>query len=353
MAAAAAMLAPLVMVAPAAAESEKPAARTLTIFATDQAVRPGQETAAAIGVRASYLDDVRVVLDPTGISGFATIRVRTQRWDCLTRGLVVRCRPTVFPLGSIDYAITVVDKGAKPGTSGRLNVVVTRYDETVTASPTVTVGRAVTMKATDTVTAAAPGGTVAMPVEVRNAGSTTIDATVLMLEFPNSVSYTGEFGNCQTWPGGMACVFGQGLRPNTTHRLSTGIPALIAQRARSGSTIRSTATWFTTAEWAVAPTHEPSVRGTGPDLELVGAPPARSPSVPELNVGGPSRAYVDVRVTGGQPADVPATGDEGRADGVTRSDGTASRLVAAVTAAALLVAGALLLLIWRRRRRGA
>ncbi|MCW3813665.1 LPXTG cell wall anchor domain-containing protein [Micromonospora sp. DR5-3] len=255
-----------------------------------------------------------VDIDLSKVADFATVEP-SWGWTCDVSPTKLHCEADLLDGEEpwFDYMVTGKDN-AKPGQQGDLAISITSGGKTATATAGITIAEGVDLVSDETVEASgAPGTRAGVPGVVRNAGDTTVDGTVLVVQADWLASYGGDFSNCKSDEFGMYafCTFDTKIEPGKSYQLSENLPIKLRPETRTGAKFPIWLDWWTTDDWNQAFKDWPQddiKPGSGGELRLVEQTP-RAARVPQTDLDKLNNMTLAmVRVTGNNPADLEAKG---------------------------------------------
>jgi hypothetical protein len=326
----------------ASAATQPSTTATITPYLHGIAVTPGGGSSEAFNSRVSNgygfteVDNLTVTMDTSKLPAGASLGVGSDvDWQCTTSTGSVVCSATKpFPLGyqvGFKYADTesptIYIRAAAGAGYGLGSLTVTDTADGLTSvSTTVPVGIAEPVKlvaanpATSSFTGP-PGSTYSPQWTVTNAGTTTVHRVSLLIQSDLGFDLAKHYSNCRYYPAseevvpetpvaGAICTFDNDLAPGVTY----GVSVTVAIAADHEAPFQG----LTEAEW-----HTPldlttvanvgGTPGTDGPLNLVvqstqaAAPPLTQPDLPQTG-SYHTDTYVNVTVTGVNPADLAAIG---------------------------------------------
>ncbi|MFF4877233.1 LPXTG cell wall anchor domain-containing protein [Micromonospora sp. NPDC000668] len=255
-----------------------------------------------------------VDIDLSAVADFATLEP-AWGWTCDVSPTKLHCETDIEDGNSpyFDYMVTGKDD-AKPGQKGPLAISITSGGKTAKATADITIAEGVDLVSDPTVeTSGAPGGSAGLPGVVRNAGETTVDGTVLVVQAEYLAAYGGDFSNCKSDEWGMTafCAFDTKIEPGKSYKLSGDLPIKVAPEARTGAKFPVYLDWWTTDDWNLAFKDwflDDVKPGKGKELRLV-AQSMQAARVPQTDLDKQNSTTVGtLRVTGDNPADLATKG---------------------------------------------
>ncbi|WP_328368487.1 LPXTG cell wall anchor domain-containing protein [Micromonospora zamorensis] len=255
-----------------------------------------------------------VDVDLSAVAGFATVEP-AWGWTCDVSPSKLHCETDVEEGQSpwFDYKVTGKDD-AKPGQKGSLAISITAGGKTAKATADITIAEGVDLVSDPTVeSSGAPGGSAGLPTVVRNAGGTSVDGAVLVVQAEYLAAYGGNFSNCKSDEWGMTtfCRFDTEIEPGKSYKLSGNLPIKIAPDTRTGAKFPVVLDWWTTDDWDLAFKDwymDDVVPGKGDKLRLV-EQSMQVARVPQTDLDKSNDTTVGIiRVTGANHADLGTKG---------------------------------------------
>ncbi|MGV9210574.1 LPXTG cell wall anchor domain-containing protein [Micromonospora sp. RB23] len=255
-----------------------------------------------------------VDVDFSAVAGFATVEP-AWGWACDASATKLHCESDIEDGQSPWFDYTVTGKSdAKPGQKGSLAISITSGGKTAKATAGVTIAEGVDLVSDATVeTSGAPGKTAGLPGVVRNAGETTVDGAVLVVQAEYLAAYGGNYSNCKSDEWGMIafCAFDTKIEPGKSYKLSEELPIKVSTDARTGAKFPVALDWWTTDDWDLAFKDwflDEVKPGTGGKLRLV-EQSMQAARVPQTDLDRMNDTTIGtVRVTGNNPADLATKG---------------------------------------------
>jgi hypothetical protein len=267
--------------------------------------------------------DVTIVIDASGAAGVVTPGVSVGSSDCAAAGQVITCRYEVLSVprygtGQVQVTLKAAD-GAGLGATGAVRVTVSAGGGAPAGhTATVTIGEGVDLSnATgDLSLTAAPGGTVAAPLSVRNSGTAAVRGVVLQVFNDYALTYAKRYSNCEYGPDsdGAVCTFDAEIPPGSEYRLSDPVSFKLRPDTEAPGVEAADYLWETPAdadEWFADWRAREPVRGTEGTLRLV--PVAQAAGQTDVNHDD-NFGVLDVEVTGSNGIDFAAVGATVRGD---------------------------------------
>ncbi|WBB65624.1 LPXTG cell wall anchor domain-containing protein [Micromonospora sp. WMMD812] len=254
-------------------------------------------------------------VDLSKVEDFATVEPTLWGWACEASPGKLHCEADLPEAEQpwFDYTVTGKDD-AKPGQKGDLTVTITSGGKSVTAAAGITIAEGVDLVTEPTVeVSGAPGSRVGVPGTVRNAGASTVNEAVLVVQADWLAPYAGDFSNCTSYEGVVViCTFDSDLEPGKSYRLSENLPVELRPEVRTGAKLPAVLDWWTKADWALASADWPlppdAVPGKGDELRLVEQAPARARSLQTDVDRFNNFIQAAITVTGDNHADLAAKG---------------------------------------------
>ncbi|MEV0004286.1 LPXTG cell wall anchor domain-containing protein [Micromonospora sp. NPDC050980] len=254
-----------------------------------------------------------VDVDFSAVADFATVEP-AWGWSCDVSSTKLHCEADLLDGDEpwFDYVVNGKDT-AKPGQQGALKISVTSSGKTATGTAGVTIAEGVDLASDPTVEASgAPGGIANLPGVVRNAGDTTVDGAVLVVQADWLASFDGDFSNCRRQEDGFFafCAFDTKIEPGRSYKLSENLPIKLRPETRTGAKFPVYLDWWTTDDFdqAFEDWQDEVKPGKGAELRLV-EQSVKTARVPQTDLDQMNNFTVGtVRVTGNNPADLAAEG---------------------------------------------
>jgi LPXTG-motif cell wall-anchored protein len=329
-------LAGAVVPAPAAAQTEP---LVIEVAVPDVVVPTGGAstvTLTLVANRDAEVERLAFAFDTGGLAGVATIDiVNDERFECTAAAELTTCE--TFGIEVFEVAVSYLDievtadSAAVPGATGELGVTAEATGaEPAASEATVAVAAPVDLVGGEEIElTSAPGGTVALPFTVSNAGPDDAHGVALYLNNEIEIDPATRHGDCVYFDGDPVvehalCTFDVVLEPGATYAFGTPFEVDVRPDARAPQTTAVVGSWLTPAEAATmlagltADAGE-GTPGTGPELALVevgGGAPAPLPAdpVPAADPDPEDNGVLAfIELGGDNPSDFSAVGDS--ADG--------------------------------------
>ncbi|MEV6850132.1 hypothetical protein [Actinoplanes sp. NPDC051411] len=267
------------------------------------------------------LHDVTAVIDTSQMPAGVTAGVWFPEIDknCKDATGSITCTFDTLPSDEGMAFITFVNyvsKDAEVGAEGTASVKVTSRElGTVTRSTKVTVAEGVDLAVdqTDQDTRVKPGGTVAVPLSVRNNGETAITGVDVFFFIDPWYGMAKHYSNCVYGTTAGYCHFDTELKANTSYALSEDMGVKIRGDVPAPSTIGQTFDWYTPNDNSdnidLVNGQKPK-HGTDGALSLRAKPAALAKSKPQTDISSLGLDYQTAlfEVTGTRNGDVAAVG---------------------------------------------
>jgi hypothetical protein len=268
------------------------------------------------------LHDVTAVIDAADMPAGVTAKLQFPDIDtnCTAAGSAFTCKFDTLPADEGMALITFLSyqsKDAKVGAEGTATVKVTSRElGTVTRSTKVTVAEGVDLAVDDNITALAarPGGTVPVPLGVRNNGDNAITGVDLTFYLNPWYRMAKHYSNCVYGTTTGYCHFDTDLKAHTAYTLSEHMGVQIRADIPAPHTVGQTFEWYTpndNSDNIDDVKAQKGKRGTDGTLSLKARPAALARSLPQTDTSlGIDYTDVLFDVGGTQKGDVAAVGAE-------------------------------------------
>jgi hypothetical protein len=310
-------------------------AATMHLFLNGIAVSPGGDVAdeplmleITDGSGITEVDDLTVTLDTSKLPAGTTMTLfNPNQWPCSTpTGSIVCTAPGPVPvthsIGNPFWDVNMllsVDVSAPPNAGYGLGSLAATATMAGLASATrtapVAIAQPVDLVANPTTSfTGPPGSTYSSQWTVTNAGPSTVHGVTVSIESDAHFDLTKQYSNCQYYSPNVAiCRFDNDLMPGETYTVSEPVSVRIAADHVAPFHGATEVDWLTPFDRSADSTAA-GTPGTGGPLGLVvrstqaPAPPLTQPELPQTDPNFLGSTFVDVTVSGVNPADLAAIG---------------------------------------------